>query len=669
MKRSLRAATAAALLCVSALPATAEPLEVTVPVDMYGTLTAPSVWQAQQAIGQIPGGAAVVPAKGFQEGYALSMKDMLSATPGVFVQPRWGEESRLSIRGSGLSRSFHLRGLNLLQDGIPFNFADGSGDFQEIDPLVLQHVEVYRGGQALRYGAATLGGAVNMVTPTAKTAGHTALLRAEGGSFKTGRLHAQTSQQFEHGDVFAAATRTVSNGFRLQSEQDNERFSGNIGVPLGPDAETRFYLNWNNLKQEVPGTISKPAALNNPKTVSAINILDDYARDIRSLRLANRTALELDNGAVWEVGGYMNDKSLYHPIFQVIDQQSLDLGLFSRLSGPWNYGDYVLGLNLGRGVNNADRFDNLGGERGTQRADARQIADNIEIYGENRFSPATDWALITGAQTSLALRDYTNHLDEGKNADTDFKSFNPKLGVLWNVTPETDIYASITRSSEVPTFSELVQGATPGFIPVKLQKAWTAEIGTRGAYEAFSWDATIYHARVKDEMLQFTTSPSIPASTFNADDTIHQGVELGLGWQALEDIGFQAIYNFNDFTFDGDTQFGDNDLAGAPPHQIRVSMRYENSGFHIEPNVEWVPEAGWVDYANTLKADSYTVLGVKAGYEPMENVSLFLDGRNLTDERFISSYSTLTNATTATNLNVFYPGDGRSLFAGVSVRF
>ena len=114
------------------------------PLYSAGTLTSPSLREAQQDVRQIPGAVSVVAAKDYQQTYALNLKDVLKETPGIFVQPRFGEEVRLSIRGSGLSRGFHLRGITLLQDGIPFNLSDGSGDFQEIDPLLLQHVEVYR---------------------------------------------------------------------------------------------------------------------------------------------------------------------------------------------------------------------------------------------------------------------------------------------------------------------------------------------------------------------------------------------------------------------------------------------------------------------------------------------------------------------------------------------
>lgn len=648
-------------------------LEVNVPIGQGESLTGKSILSAQKEIRNIPGGADVVPAKEFQEGYALTMKDMLADTPGVFAQQRWGEESRLSIRGSGLTRGFHLRGVTLLQDGIPLSFADGSGDFQEIDPLTLQHVEVYRGGQGLRYGAATLGGAVNMVTPTARTAGYNALLRAEGGSFETLRLHGQAAQIYDGADAFVAATQSIGDGYREQSEVNNLRFSGNIGVKINDNVETRFYVAWNNIKQDVPGTLSKFDALHNPEDAPTINIVNDYSRDVKSLRIANRTVFELDNGWNLEAGAYVNDKSLYHPIFEVIDQNSIDAGTFTRLNGNYNMAghrnEFTVGLNLGRGVNSTDRYRNVRGERGAMTSNAKQIAQNAEIYAENRFYVTHDWSLITGLQGAIAGRDFEDNRNAANDDKKTYRSLNPKIGVLWEVTPQTELYASLTRSSEAPTYSELVQFPVTGFVPLDMQKAWTAEIGTRGREGAFSWDATLYHARVKDELLQFTTGPDIPASTFNADKTIHQGLELGAGWQATDILSLHGIYNLNDFYFDGDAQFDDNELAGAPRHQFRFSIRAEKNGMYLEPNIEYVPSAPYVDFANTLKADDYATVGMKAGWEVTENISIFLDARNLTDERHITSFSTVTDARTASNLNVFYPGEGRSLYGGLQIKF
>ena len=54
---------------------------------------------------------------------------------------------------------------------MPLNEADGFGDSQVADPRNTRYAEVYRGGNALRFGGALLGGAVKLVPPTGKDAG------------------------------------------------------------------------------------------------------------------------------------------------------------------------------------------------------------------------------------------------------------------------------------------------------------------------------------------------------------------------------------------------------------------------------------------------------------------------------------------------------------------
>ena len=90
------------------------------------SLTVPSPKQAEEEISRTPGGVEVVPASRYLDGRATAMKDMLDYTPGVWVQSKYGQEkSKLAIRGSGLSRNFHLRGVRLLRDGTVNNRADG----------------------------------------------------------------------------------------------------------------------------------------------------------------------------------------------------------------------------------------------------------------------------------------------------------------------------------------------------------------------------------------------------------------------------------------------------------------------------------------------------------------------------------------------------------------
>ena len=134
------------------------------------SLTVPTTEQAQTEIQLTPGGVELIPDTVFRNTPAQTVKDVLGWTPGVIVQPRYGDDGRVSIRGSGLSRNYGNRGLNMFMDGIPINTSDGLVDLFEIDPTAYRYVEVFKGANALRFGANSLGGAVNFVTPTGRDA-------------------------------------------------------------------------------------------------------------------------------------------------------------------------------------------------------------------------------------------------------------------------------------------------------------------------------------------------------------------------------------------------------------------------------------------------------------------------------------------------------------------
>ena len=87
------------------------------------------------------------------------------------------------------------------------------------------------------------------------------------------------------------------------------------------------------------------------------------------------------------------------------------------------------------------------------------------------------------------------------------------------------------------------------------------------------------------------------------------------------------------------------------------------TGFFAGPNLEWVPQAYYVDNANTVSSKSYALLGFKAGYDVTENVSLYLDARNLLNQKYVASTSVAATATDTSAL--FEPGTGRAMFVGL----
>ncbi len=164
----------------------------------------------------------------------------------------------------------------------------------------------------------------------------------------------------------------------------------------------------------------------------------------------------------------------------------------------------------------------------------------------------------------------------------------------------------------------------------------------------------------------------------NADRTVHQGIEIGFGAAMLKSmlvggpspdkLWLNVAYTLNDFHFDGDSKFGDNVLPGAPRHFLRSELLYKHpSGVFFGPNVEWVPQAYYVDSENTTKTAAYAIWGLKLGFDNGGPFSAYIEGRNLSDEAYIASASIIDKAGPASPL--FEPGTGRAVFAGVRYRW
>lgn len=634
----------------------------------------PVVQDARQRLSETPGAVSVISQESYAGRAALALDDILRDAPGVYAQKKWGGDIRLSIRGSGIGNANHNRGLLIAQDGVPLNEADGYGDSQIADPLNTRFTEVYRGGNALRFGGALLGGAINMVTPTGRDAGYDAQVRVDGGSFGLVREHAALAQTYGDWDVYVAGTNQTGQGWRPQSQQNIQFGALNVGRSFGEDREVRFILNGSNINQEIPGALTRAQFDADPRQAAAGNVANDQSRNQRGLRGSLRTTWRLADGLTLEAATYAVWKDLDHPIFQVIDQQSRNYGTFARLDwegqAAGRRADAYIGAWARTGDLDSNFYVNVKGARGTPTSRTLQNADAFDVFGEGRLFVTDRLALVGGATWGLARRDYRSFAIPGVAGTFDLdarKTYDwiaPRVGVLWEDEGGVQVFANLTRSVEPPNLGSMSPTNT-GFAPVKAQAAWTAEAGTRGRRGPLLWDVTIYRAWLDREMLQYTVGNGVPASTFNADETVHQGIEAAVDWQVAEGLRLRQTWTWSDFRFQDDAQYGDNRLPIVPEHVYRAELRYDHpAGWWVAPSVEWSATDAWVDYANTTKAPSYAVWNLGAGWRVSERLSLFVDARNLADKAYVSNVQAQIRANAGSA--AYWPGDGRSVFGGVT---
>ena len=676
--------------------------EIIVTASLQGTPTAPTPEAARKELERVPGATGLVEDEGFADIFAQSIGDVLELTPGVFADTSAQRESRISIRGSGLNSSFERRGLTVLRDGVPISRASGATEFQEVDPLTIRYMEVFKGANGLRYGAASLGGAVNIVSPTGRTARAPIALRAEGGSFATFRGNASLSGKNGDVDYWGGITGLTSDGYREHSEVRSLYGHGNLGWRVSDNIETRFYVTALSDNFELAGSLRLADALANPRAagrpvtvgpffpggpVTVLDpgpVADDWDRNLDVHRVSNLTVIDL-GGTNIELGAWYARRSLDHAIIRfagIIVQGEDEVGVSTRLSGSLPFladqSRWQVGAIYAFSSNDAKTFANESGVRGALRTQSDQDSDTLTVYGQADLGLTDAVTLIAGGQYARATRDVTAIL----NAVTgrgEYDQFNPRVGLLVDAAPGVQFFGNISRSFEAPSLADLTSGGAFPFAPLDPQRATVFEVGTRGQAGIVSWDIALYRAELENEFLDLAVpgARGLITVTTNGDRTIHQGLEFGLDVRpfkaALEKNGqalrLSAAYTFNDFTFDDDAVYGDNQLAGVPRHVLIAEARFDQvDKFYLSTTLRWIPDGPWADYANTERAPGYETVQITAGVTLTDGIELFGSVENLFDEVFISNVTTNANQR-LTNEAIYTPGQGRAVFGGLRARF
>jgi iron complex outermembrane receptor protein len=633
----------------------------------------------------VPGAVDLVEDDELRRTRQTNFADVLRFTPGVYAQSRFGaaDELQLSIRGSGLRNNFHLRGVNVLVNGMPYRNADGFTDFESLEILTAANVQVYKGGNALRYGGGTLGGAINLETRTGYTA-EPIELYAQGGSngFFKGQL--SSGQVFDALDYYASYARTDLDGFRRHSGQRRDRVNGHLGIVLSPRVDLRGFWFFADVEEDLPGSLTREEMKADREGAAPTNVANDWGRDYTLHHLGLQLRAQLTPEQRLEVSPYFQFRDIVHPIFRVVDQISRDVGVEVRYENtvPVFGRDNRLVVGFQPTFGNVDdrQFENVGGEMGALAKEQRNEAGGVAIYLEDAFSITPRLAAIAGARYDRSRRAVDDRFltDGDQTGERIYESLLPRLGAIVEL-PEIggQVFANAGAIQEPPLLLELNSLTVPGFVDLEAQQAWQFEIGTRGRAGDWRWQLSAYDMEIEDEIVNVNVLP-FPGAQFtvpsyrNVDETRHQGIEAGLELSApvrllasgggRERAGFRMAYTLSSFEYVSDPDHEGNEIPGIPTHVLQLEGEYAHPwGVTISPSVEWVPDDLFVDSANTVTSDGWLTLGLRAEWRIEDSgATAFVEARNLTDE----VYSPTVAVDDAAG-RYFQPADGRSLYAGV----
>lgn len=498
-----------ACLAQSATPGATvlEPIVVTAP-QQQDTSSA-----LRERFAVLPGGVALVTADDLPGSGNLTLSKALAGVPGVVVQDFFGgnDQPRVQIRGSGLQQNPVERGILVLQNGLPINRADGSYIVGFADPGQAQAIEVYRGYMANRLGAAVLGGALNVISPTGLTAPGTQLT-ASGGSFGLANFAGQTGFSTDRLDGLIRLDVSRRDGYRDHNGSERVNLGGNVGADLSESVTARFFAGYTDLGFDVAGPLTKSALEDDPKQAfagptitpsGAVNpgpnvVRDEPRRDARQVLVGARTTATLDAHLFDVAVGYTyTDDRFRFPISSgVRETEGGDVTGVARYAYKPDAARLLplFETTAQYSVGSADRknYINQAGSTGPKFGESELDATTLSVHaGLNlplsetvTLSPAIAYAHATRDNhdtydrptrptSAYSPANPTMLLPNGAVPATStsyarsYSAWSPSLGLTWRPTDHQTVFAAVSRSFEPPTQDDLLAtvNGTPNSSP------------------------------------------------------------------------------------------------------------------------------------------------------------------------------------------------------------
>lgn len=679
------------LLCAGAQAQVVAPEEILV-IDHVRPSATESVQDLEVRLSRVAGGTNLIDLR--EQTRLTTMSDLFAGEPGVLVQEFFGgfDQPRLNIRGSGLQSNPVSRGVQLQQDFLPLNDADGSFIIGLLQPYATRAVTVHRGANSRTPGSITLGGDLNFLSFTGADPGDS--VQVEAGDFGRYSAHGNYGDAIGEYDYHLSGGTVRSEGYRQHSDSERNVMQVNFGAQLTSDLSNRTSVSYNETRFEMPFVLPQQRANDDPRSVMGdgdtvfdrlININDrDPHRDFDSLRIANRTLLE-SAGQQQTLGLYWQDTDdhFVDPLEHMITHSQTGGAQWILVREWGDAGTWTLGADWNTGtlprefyVTNAQN-----GSRGFRFGNLDLDADNLALSLGADYALASNWTLTPQLQWMHASRDAQDK-DGARELDQSWDFWLPKIGLNFVPDPALRLFTNLSASREVPTFWDIAQPSVPPVAPLpglatatlnelEDQKALTLEVGGTGQVgDSLRWNVAVYRSEVKDELLSVASTFGVVSITSNYDDrTLHRGVELGLQGRldpAGRQFDWNLTWNYSDFTFDNGV-FDGNQVAGAPKNVLAGSIDMPLGEFSVGARVYGQPDNNPVDHANTLQQDSFWLLGLDLGYQPLPRLKFYVTLNNLTDKTYNAAYVVRDRSDAV--MPTFLPGDGRNFLAGVVWRW
>ncbi|MDP8566322.1 TonB-dependent receptor plug domain-containing protein [Methylophilus aquaticus] len=592
----------------------------------------------------------------------------LNLLPGITLSNNSRNEQMISVRG------YDIRQVPLFIDGIPVYVPyDGYVDMGRFTTSDLAAIQVSKGYSSVSFGPNTLGGAINLVSrkPTKALEGDARIGYGQQNTHEAnfnigtnqGNWYAQAGVSYRDSDGFRLSddfkpTTTEKGGQRDNSQYQDSKVSLKFG--LTPNETDEYALSY--YKQD--GEKGNPP-ITDTSGGGQVRFWKWPQWDKESLYFISKTAVSGHETLKLRLFNDQFDNTLKG---YTNNTYSTLLVTNPIVTGVSIYHDKTNGgmveLESTRIPNNTLRLFT------EYKVDKHESLDRLGVTGE-KFedtlrSLAVEDAILIGSKTTATFGFAHHEIEPDKIYKTGFnftakklKANDPQAAISYQWSDTTAFYASAAQKTRLPTLKDRYSLRLGSYIEspnLTKEKAHNYEIGYKGnPWSGTTAQVAIFQNDIDDKIQSVNLNGAASCSTTNkcqnqnVGEVRIRGVELSLNtalgdqWQLGGNITNMDIKNLKD----------DTKITGVPETKITTNLTWTpvNAvriiGFAEYNSSRWV--------SNTAKVDGFTIMNLKAAWQPVTNLTAEVGVNNLTDKNYYLDFG--------------FPNPGRMWFTNLSYLF
>jgi iron complex outermembrane recepter protein len=586
-----------------------------------------------------------------------SIVSAINSVPGVRMEERSPGSYRLNIRGSSLRSPFGVRNVKIYYNDIPFTDPGGHSYLNQLGYYNFNSIEIIRGANNSLYGAGT--GGVMLIESMNENEKPGVSSEYATGSYNLQNVYGSVTTASDKMSSRTGFQHQANNGYRDHSKLKRDAFSWNGLFHLGKTNVLKTAFLYGDLFYQTPGALTKAEFDANPKAARPGNAFFPGA--------------EAANASIHQKM-FLAGVSYTQSISAKLQNKTTLYGMFTGLSNPTinNYGkssephtggrtvfkfaqpfkNAMLNLDAGaelqQGFTSVEIHKNVAGN-----ADSLRTYDEINNRQQFVFAQASldvgEWSIITGASFSTLRVNFERFVPAslGKQNRTFNNEVAPRFALMKKFK-NINLYTSISRGFSPPTTAELLP--TGGAINLGLnpEEGTTYDVGLKATFFKDMYiDINAFSFSLKNTIVQRRDAGGGDFFV-NAGSTKQHGIETyihyplfsssdkiknGLLWlsHTWDDFHYKVFKQLNN-------EFSGNRLPSVAPHTISSGIDILMNNGLLGTITYYYSDKIALNDANNAYANSYHLIGAKAGYEKwIKNklhFKIFMGVENLLNENY-----------------------------------